>query len=603
MNHRHYLTILFYTMVVSCVCGQIDQDLDLLVLRQVDGINSESRISEIEIINSYAYIAGKGGVLRIDIDSDSDIKVLKKGDACTLKVTMGGKVLTGFNNNILYIDNDKIFQVDSYNPLTNETITINDIEQYGDNMYVATNDGILVFDLDQQTFIEHINERNSELGSSVVNFLFSATNGKLYVGTDAGILIKKGTTKEWSKNYDPNYKYIAATENAEGVWLIADKEIWLENSSDESWTRAGLNQGLYKGNINDIAVDNEGHIYIASDVLVKFNPNTKEALQYADFLDLDNLKCITIECDRNNILWIGTEDSGLFKITKDPNQREEIVITHVIEEAIKCAGENGATIQLSSTGGHPPYTYQWTPASIHGDNPSNVQPGHYIVNVVDAIGSMSSTEMIIEDAIPIDIKVINMEKASSPNSKDGTCEIKVTGGTSPYDILWDNGETGLIGENLNFGFHYITVTDANSCTAEHTFNVYRQSKVSSIKEASLTVGEKLRIENLSFMADSSSVQENSIYVLDYIHSFLTEHDHLIVEIGGHTNNIPPHEYCDKLSEARAKSITSYLIKNGIPKDRLSYKGYGKREPVASNNTPAGRKRNQRVEMKIIAIKD
>ena len=75
----------------------------------------------------------------------------------------------------------------------------------------------------------------------------------------------------------------------------------------------------------------------------------------------------------------------------------------------------------------------------------------------------------------------------------------------------------------------------------------------------------------------------------------------MVEIGGHTNGIPEHAYCDRLSTQRAKAVAEYLVRRGIKQGRLKYKGYGKRQPVATNKTPDGRKRNQRVEIKILSL--
>lgn len=83
---------------------------------------------------------------------------------------------------------------------------------------------------------------------------------------------------------------------------------------------------------------------------------------------------------------------------------------------------------------------------------------------------------------------------------------------------------------------------------------------------------------------------------------MKENANIRVEIGGHTNDIPESSYCDKLSSMRAKSIYDYLLKSGIDMNRLEYKGYGKRNPLTSNKTADGRRRNQRVEIKILSIK-
>jgi len=52
---------------------------------------------------------------------------------------------------------------------------------------------------------------------------------------------------------------------------------------------------------------------------------------------------------------------------------------------------------------------------------------------------------------------------------------------------------------------------------------------------------------------------------------------------------------------RAKAVANYLIKKGIKEKRVSFKGYGKRRPIATNATPSGRKKNQRVQIMITSV--
>ena len=111
----------------------------------------------------------------------------------------------------------------------------------------------------------------------------------------------------------------------------------------------------------------------------------------------------------------------------------------------------------------------------------------------------------------------------------------------------------------------------------------------------------IEIQNLYFKADVAAINEDSYRVLDEVYDFLKTNTDITVEIGGHTNGTPSHEYCDRLSTDRAKVVTEYLVDKGIPADRLSYKGYGKRKAIASNLTKEGRKKNQRVEIKILSI--
>lgn len=120
-----------------------------------------------------------------------------------------------------------------------------------------------------------------------------------------------------------------------------------------------------------------------------------------------------------------------------------------------------------------------------------------------------------------------------------------------------------------------------------------------LEKTDLKVNEKFKVENLYFKADAADINLVSYSELDKIATSLRKRPGLVVEIGGHTNGLPPDDYCDKLSSSRAKAIYDYLVKKGVSATQLQYKGYGKRQPVASNDTLEGRKKNQRVEIKVL----
>ncbi len=116
----------------------------------------------------------------------------------------------------------------------------------------------------------------------------------------------------------------------------------------------------------------------------------------------------------------------------------------------------------------------------------------------------------------------------------------------------------------------------------------------------LNVGKKIRLRNLYFQADTSTINKTSYGVLNELSDFLIEYPNFKMELGGHTNNIPEEGYCDSLSLERAIQVSKYLVNRGVDADRLTVKGYGKKYPIASNETTVGRARNQRVEIKIIS---
>lgn len=131
-----------------------------------------------------------------------------------------------------------------------------------------------------------------------------------------------------------------------------------------------------------------------------------------------------------------------------------------------------------------------------------------------------------------------------------------------------------------------------------------EKTIAGITRQKMEKGQTLLIEKLYFEADSNGISRNSYPVLNEIYYFLEENADVTIEIQGHTNGIRgiTNKFCDELSTKRAKAVASYLAGKGIDPKRLKYKGYGKRDPIATNLTPEGRKRNQRVEIKILSLK-
>jgi len=122
-----------------------------------------------------------------------------------------------------------------------------------------------------------------------------------------------------------------------------------------------------------------------------------------------------------------------------------------------------------------------------------------------------------------------------------------------------------------------------------------------LRRNNLTVGKTIRVKKLSFVADQYAVDSSSYQVINEIYDFLAENKDVYIEIGGHTSGLPSHAFSDSLSTNRAQSVADLLVEKGIETDRLMVKGYGKRQPKFSNNSNAGRQRNQRVEIKILKM--
>jgi outer membrane protein OmpA-like peptidoglycan-associated protein len=101
-----------------------------------------------------------------------------------------------------------------------------------------------------------------------------------------------------------------------------------------------------------------------------------------------------------------------------------------------------------------------------------------------------------------------------------------------------------------------------------------------------------------FDFDKSDLKEESQGELERIVEFLQANPAVKVEIGGHTDDQGAADYNDKLSADRANAVKTYLVKNGIPTNRITTKGYGKRQPLVESKDEAARAQNRRVEMVI-----
>ncbi|MBK6545303.1 MAG: OmpA family protein [Saprospiraceae bacterium] len=117
----------------------------------------------------------------------------------------------------------------------------------------------------------------------------------------------------------------------------------------------------------------------------------------------------------------------------------------------------------------------------------------------------------------------------------------------------------------------------------------------------VTVGQVFKIEKLYFETDSATFKVESYAVLDELYDYLNKNTKIRVEIGGHTNNKCAEKYCERLSLLRAEAVKLYFVEKGIDPKRMLCKGYGGKNPVASNSTKDGRQLNQRVEIKILSI--
>ena len=109
-------------------------------------------------------------------------------------------------------------------------------------------------------------------------------------------------------------------------------------------------------------------------------------------------------------------------------------------------------------------------------------------------------------------------------------------------------------------------------------------------------GSKIILKNVYFDFGKSTIKSESIPALNRLVEFLNKNNAIKIEIAGHTDNVSSRTFNIRLSQKRTLAVTSYLVSNGIQRERLFPKGYGPDRPLASNDDDAeGRELNRRVE--------
>jgi outer membrane protein OmpA-like peptidoglycan-associated protein len=142
---------------------------------------------------------------------------------------------------------------------------------------------------------------------------------------------------------------------------------------------------------------------------------------------------------------------------------------------------------------------------------------------------------------------------------------------------------------------------ADTIIAANNKKSFKPRILQELNTTSLKTGQIIEIKKLEFKADASDIDKNSHEVLDELYGFLSTNPSVMIEIGGHTNSTPTDDYCDRLSTARAKAVAEYLVNKGVEPNKVQFKGYGKKKPIADNRTSSGRQKNQRVEIKILSL--
>ena len=113
-------------------------------------------------------------------------------------------------------------------------------------------------------------------------------------------------------------------------------------------------------------------------------------------------------------------------------------------------------------------------------------------------------------------------------------------------------------------------------------------------------GILVNLPDVTFAVDSTTISPSFRAALDEVAASLQKYPNSLVDVMGHTDSTGSDAYNLDLSQRRAAAASAYLQARGVPASRLHATGKGESEPIASNDTEAGKQQNRRVEIAIYA---
>ncbi len=167
------------------------------------------------------------------------------------------------------------------------------------------------------------------------------------------------------------------------------------------------------------------------------------------------------------------QDSNLCTIVSDlfeVLERQEIVVA--IENQINnsCFGGASASITVGVSGGTAfktaqGYMFNWNGPAGYNSQTKNIADlvnGTYTLVVTDSVGCVASKTVVVTS--PAEIKTdVFITPVSCYGKNDATVTVNISGGTSPYEVLWSNYATGVYQENVASGTYKLRIVDANKC--------------------------------------------------------------------------------------------------------------------------------------------
>ncbi|MBX2818000.1 MAG: hypothetical protein KTR24_18480, partial [Saprospiraceae bacterium] len=169
-------------------------------------------------------------------------------------------------------------------------------------------------------------DRNSKLKSNHIHTIEFDASGRLFVGTEDGVLIGRRGKWDLEERY---FRFQAMANNGNEMWLLSEDLLWIVDPRS-NFTAVEIDPDMVEGEIKDIAFDTSGRLWIASEYLTWYDPLTLEYKVFdgADYFTSSFVNCIAVDDD--GAVWVGTDDKGLYLI----EEASAMTVTCLLEQPL-----------------------------------------------------------------------------------------------------------------------------------------------------------------------------------------------------------------------------------------------------------------------------
>ncbi len=178
-----------------------------------------------------------------------------------------------------------------------------------------------------------------------------------------------------------------------------------------------------------------------------------------------------------------TDENGCSAVCSTTITNPEALVLSCSANQPDCGSPNSGSVVLEINGGTAPYTYLWNTGATT-QNIDLLSEGIYSVTVTDANGCSTTCSTMLEATSSMSIATVPTHLVCGVE-QNGTVDLTVTGGSTPYAFNWSNGATTEDLQDLAAGDFAVTVTDANGCTAASITTVQSPPELIVISSATV----------------------------------------------------------------------------------------------------------------------